>query len=47
MTSVCVLINCVMEFEMEVINKLKKNESVKEIQGVFGMFDVLVKVEAF
>ena len=45
MTSVYVLINCDMESEMDVINELKKNELVKEIQGVFDMFDVLVKVE--
>jgi DNA-binding Lrp family transcriptional regulator len=45
MTSVYVLINCDIGSDMEVINELKKNKSVKEIQGVFGMFDVLVKVE--
>jgi hypothetical protein len=36
MTFVYVLINCDMGSEMEVINELKKNESVKEIQGVFA-----------
>jgi len=32
-------------FEEHVVDKLKRIESVKEIQGVFGMFDVLVKIE--
>jgi DNA-binding Lrp family transcriptional regulator len=45
MTGVYILINCDIESEYHVIDELKKNESVKEIQGVFGMFDVLVKVE--
>ncbi|MDH3794931.1 MAG: Lrp/AsnC ligand binding domain-containing protein [Nitrosopumilus sp.] len=35
-----------MGFEEHVIDELKRIESVKEIQGVFGMFDVLVKIES-
>jgi len=46
MTVVYVLINCNMGFEVHVIDELKRIESVKEIQGVFGMFDVLVKIES-
>ena len=40
-----VLINCDMGYDTEVINEIKKNELVKEVQGVFGMFDVLAKIE--
>ncbi|MDH3855283.1 MAG: Lrp/AsnC ligand binding domain-containing protein [Nitrosopumilus sp.] len=40
------LINYNMGFEEHVIDELKRIESVKEIQGVFGMFDVLVKIES-
>jgi len=46
MTVAYVLINCNMGFEEHVIDELKRIESVKEIQGVFDMFDVLVKIES-
>ena len=46
MTVVYMLINYNMGFEEHVIDELKRIESVKEIQGVFGMFDVLVKIES-
>ena len=46
MTVAYVLINCNMGFKEYVIDKLKRIEFVKEIQSVFGMFDVLVKIES-
>jgi len=46
MTVVYMLINYNMGFEEHVIDELKRIESVKEIHGVFGMFDVLVKIES-
>jgi hypothetical protein len=46
MTVIYVLINCTRGYDVDVIDELKKIESIKEIQGVFGMFDVLVKVKS-
>jgi hypothetical protein len=46
MTLMYVLINCTRGYDVDVIDELKKIESIKEIQGVFGMFDVLVKVKS-
>lgn len=46
MTLIYVLINCTRGYDVDVIDELKKIESIKEIQGVFGMFDVLVKVKS-
>ena len=45
MTTVYVLINCNIGSEVWVIGELKKIDCVKEIQGIFGLFDVLVKVK--
>jgi DNA-binding Lrp family transcriptional regulator len=39
------MINCEMGSETSVIEKIKPIECVKEIQGVFGNYDVLVKIE--
>ena len=41
-----VLINTEMGSEDEVLNKLKKLESVKEAHTVYGSFDIVIKVEA-
>ncbi len=46
MTTVYVLINCTIGQELSVIDELNHIDSIKEIQGVFGMFDVLVKIES-
>ena len=42
-----VLINCDLGFEEDVIDNLKHFESVKEVHGVFGAYDILAKVENF
>jgi len=41
-----VLINCDLGYEAEIIDKVKQIDGVKETQGVFGVYDVLVKVES-
>jgi len=46
MTTAYVLINCEMGYEAEVIDEIKQLEDVKEINGVFGAYDILVKVES-
>lgn len=40
-----VLINCDLGFEEEVIENFKHFESVKEIHGTFGAYDIIAKVE--
>jgi len=46
MTTAYVLINCYMGYEEEVIDEIKQLEDVKEAHGVFGAYDILVKVES-
>jgi len=40
-----VLITCDLGFEEAVIENLKRFESVKEVQGTFGAYDIISKVE--
>jgi len=40
-----VLITCDLGFEEAVIENLKHFESVKEVQGTFGAYDIISKVE--
>ena len=40
-----VLINCKTSHVDYVIEQLKKIDAVKEIQGVFGMHDIIIKVK--
>lgn len=46
MVQAFVLIQCNDLCVEQVIVDLKKVESVKEIQGLFGMYDVVIKVQA-
>ncbi|MGI0101843.1 MAG: Lrp/AsnC ligand binding domain-containing protein [Nitrosotalea sp.] len=46
METAYVMINCEMGSESSVIDKLKPIECVKEITGVFGNYDVLVKIQS-
>ncbi len=46
MTTAYVLINCELGYEAEIIDEIKQLEDVKEINGVFGAYDILVKVES-
>jgi len=41
-----VLIHCWMGSEDEIIKNLKEIEHVKEVDGVFGAYDIIAKVEA-
>jgi len=40
-----VLITCDLGFEEKVIENLKHFESVKEVQGTFGAYDIITKLE--
>ena len=40
-----VLISCKNSHENYVIEQLKKIDAVKEIQGVFGMYDIIIKIK--
>ena len=40
-----VLINCDLGSEEDVIDALKNVEDVKEIQGTFGAYDIIAKVD--
>jgi len=40
-----VLLNCTLGTEEEVIQKLQEVESIKEVQGTYGTFDILTKIE--
>ncbi len=41
-----VLINCDLGFEEDIISQLKKINQVKEVQGTFGAYDIVAKVES-
>jgi len=41
-----VLINCELGSEESVISELKSIESVAEVNGTFGAYDILAKVES-
>jgi len=46
METAYVLINCDLGHEAEVIDEIKQLEDVKEVNGVFGAYDILAKVES-
>ena len=46
MTTAYVLINCKMGSEEQIIDELKNIQSVKEIHGTFGAYDIVAKVES-
>ncbi len=45
MATAYVLINCDLGFDAEIVHEIKQVEDVKEVQGVFGAYDILVKLE--
>ena len=45
MPTAYVLVNCELGSEKEIINQLKNIEGVKETHGIFGAYDILVKIE--
>ncbi|HKU33169.1 MAG TPA: Lrp/AsnC ligand binding domain-containing protein [Candidatus Nitrosotalea sp.] len=46
METAYVMINCEMGSESSIIEKIKPIEGVKEVLGVFGNYDVLVKIQS-
>jgi len=46
MTTAYVLINCELGSEEIIIQQLKGLNSVKEVNGVFGVYDILAKIES-
>jgi len=46
MATAYVLINCDLGFDVEIIDEIKQLEDVKEVRGVFGTYDILVKLES-
>ncbi len=41
-----VLVSCDLGFDTEIIHEIKQVEDVKEVRGVFGAYDILVKLES-
>ena len=46
MTTAYVLISCDLGFDAEIVDEIKQVEDVKEVRGVFGAYDILVKLES-
>ncbi len=46
MTIAYVLVSCDLGFDAEIIDEIKQVEDVKEVRGVFGAYDILVKLES-
>ena len=46
MKTVYVLVTCDLGFDAEIIDEIKQFEDVKEVLGIFGAYDILVKVES-
>jgi len=45
METAYLLINCDLGFEMEILDSLKHTNSVKEVHGTFGAYDLIAKIE--
>ena len=46
MATAYVLINCELGSEESIIQQLKNIETVKEVHGTFGAYDILAKLES-
>ncbi len=46
MATAYVLVNCDLGFDVEIIDEIKQLEDVKEVHGVFGSYDILVRLES-
>jgi len=46
MATAYVLINCELGSEESIIQQLKNIETVKEVHGTFGAYDILAKIES-
>lgn len=45
MATAYVLINCELGSEQAVIDQIKLIDGIKEVRGVFGAYDILIKIE--
>jgi len=41
-----VLVSCDLGFDKEIIHEIKQVKNVKEVHGIFGAYDILVKLES-
>ena len=46
MANAYILINCEIGSEEDVITALKNIDSIKEVHGTFGAYDILAKIES-
>jgi DNA-binding Lrp family transcriptional regulator len=46
METAYVLVNCDLGSEEEIIQELKHIDSVKEVHGTFGAYDIIAKIES-
>ena len=46
MVTAYVLISCDLGFDVEIIDEIKQLEDVKEAHGIFGAYDIIVKLES-
>ena len=46
MTTAYVLINCDLGFDVEIIDEIKQLDEVKEVRGVYGAYDIIVRLES-
>ena len=46
MATAYVLINCDLGFDTEIIDEIKQLEEVKEVHGIFGAYDIIVRLES-
>ena len=46
MPTAFVLLNCTLGSEQEIIEQLRQIESIKEVSGTFGAYDILAKLES-
>lgn len=46
MPTAYVLINCDLGSEEEIIREIRKLPDVKEVSGVYGVYDIIIKVQA-
>jgi len=46
METAYVLVSCDLGFDAEIIEELKHISDVKEVLGIFGAYDILVKLES-
>ncbi len=46
MTIAYVLVSCDLGFDAEIVDEIKQIDDVKEVRGVFGAYDIIVKLES-